>query len=1084
VATEFEFCLLGPLLVRRCGVVTPVTRGKERAVLAALLLGAGRVVSLDELAETLWGSSPPRSARVTLQNYVRRLRRALADTDGSRISTLPHGYLISVAASELDASKFEALQDAARDAAREGAWDQAAAQLRAALSLWRGEPLADVPSELLAQRVVPRLTEMRLQAVEARINADLHLGRHGEVIGELRQLVSVHPLRERLHALLMLALYRDGQQAEALAAYQRARRVLIDELGAEPGLELRRLEHQILTADPALETLPPLPADSEPEPARAGSGPGDAGAGGGPRAPGLSPAAGAAVPRLLPAPVAHFAGRRSELKTLSRLLDQAGAQAQGTVVISAIGGTAGVGKTALAVHWAHRVAGLFPDGQLYVNLRGYDPGQPMPAAEALAGFLRTLGLPGPQIPAELAERAAAYRSLLADRRVLIVLDNARDAEQVRPLLPGEPGCLVVVTSRDMLTGLVARDGADRVLLDVLPPADAMALLRALIGPRVDRKPEAAVRIAGLCCCLPLALRVAAELATARPRVPLAVLADELEQQQHRLDLLEAGGDSATAIRQVFSWSLRHLDPATVSAFGLAAQHPGPDLDAWALAALAGCSHEQADPMLRELARAHLIQAVGASRYGMHDLLRAFGRELASSDAGGIDAHAALTGLLVYLQHAAAAAMDILFPAEAGQRPRPLLTADPLPPFTGEAQARAWLDAERATLVAATVQAADKGWHAHAINLAGITHRYLTVGGYYAEAVTVQQSALHAAELAGDLDAEADALLNLGDVRQRQSQHEDALRCLERAHELTRLTGDQAAEYRVLSGLAMINYLQGRYRQAVGNYQQILDLCQSAGSQRQQIRALLGLGTIALLTGRYQQADRQLRQAADLCGVIGERVYLANALANLGDLHLRQGSYQEAADHLERSAAICRDSGDHVSATYAACYLARTAVRQGQYHPAEKRLRAALARFRASGNRHGETQAIACLSELELRCGRYRRARKNLEQALAICDETGDLADRAEALNLLGEVLLATGDAAQARVRHHDALALASQLEDPYQQAHAHRGLGNAEAALGNHTQAGRHFEQALARYTELGTPEAGQIRTQLADKTR
>jgi DNA-binding SARP family transcriptional activator/Tfp pilus assembly protein PilF len=1061
---DAEFCLLGPLLVRARGATLPTLPGKQRVLLATLLLQGNCMVPLDQLAEALWGDMPPASAHGTLRDYVKELRKQLVVTGESRIATVPGGYVFRIGPGELDVFSFEELRAGAMQAARDREWARASDRWRAAELLWRGEPLADVPSELLRAREVPRLTEMRLQGLESRIEADLQLGRHADVIADLRRLTVMHPLRERLHALLMLALYRDDQQAAAQAVFHEVRAVLIEELGTEPGPGLRQLHQQILAADPALDL--PVPAH------------------GGRAAP--ETVAGqprAIVPRRLPAAVSHFTGRAAELAVLDQLIEHASQDAPGTAVISAIAGTAGVGKTALALAWAHQVADRFPDGQLHVNLRGYDTGEPVSAEVALAAFLRALGMPGPAIPAEAEERAAAYRSLLADRRMLIVLDNAARVEQVRPLLPGFSSCVTLVTSRDSLAGLVARDGAIPVELDLLPPEDAVGLLRELIGERAAADPNAAARLAGCCCRLPLALRVAAELATARPGVPLAVLVGELEQRQRRLDLLEAGGDSATAIRQVFSWSLRHLDPATASAFGLAAQHPGPDLDAWALAALAGCSHEQAEPMLRQLARAHLIQPVGASRYGMHDLLRAFGRELASSDAGGIDAHAALTGLLGYLQHAAAAAMDILFPAEAAQRPRPPLAAGPLPPVTGEAPARAWLDAERATLVATTVHAAGNGWPAHAINLAGIVHRYLTVGGYYAEAVTIHESALRAAELDGDLDAEARALLNLGDIRQRQSQHEDALRYLERAHELTRLTGDQAAEYRVLSGLAMINYLQGRYRQAVGKYQQILDLGRSADSQRQQIRALLGLGTIALLTGRYQQADRQLRQAADLCVVIGERVYLANALANLGDLHLRQGSYQEAADHLERSMAICRDSGDHVSATYAACYLARTGVRQGQYYPAEKRLRDALARFRTSGNRHGETQAIACLSELELRCGRYRQARENLEQALAICDETGDLADRAEALNLLGEVLLATEDPAQARVRHHDALALASQLQDPYQQAHAHRGLGNAEAALGNHVHARRHLEQALARYAELGTPEAGHIRAQLAGKT-
>ncbi len=381
MAEETEFCLLGPLVVRSGGVVLPVSRGKQQAVLAALLLNAGRVVPLDELTETPWGADPPPSARGAVHNNVMRLRKALRATGGSRISTLPHGYMITVDPGELDLARFEDHLAAARTAARGASWDTAATRAGAALSLWRGTPLEDVASELLAVREAPRLAEMRLQALEVRIDADLHRGRQGEVIGELRQLADAHPLREHLHALLMVALYREGRQAEALAAYQHARQILIDELGTEPGPGLRQLHQQVLAADPSLAAPEPALWMREPSPS--------------------------ATPHELPAGARHFTGRSQELAALTGMLDTADQQTPGTVVISAIGGTAGAGKTALAVHWAHQVAGQFPDGQLYVNLRGYDPGQPMTATDALAGFLRSLGVPGQDIPPQADQRATA-----------------------------------------------------------------------------------------------------------------------------------------------------------------------------------------------------------------------------------------------------------------------------------------------------------------------------------------------------------------------------------------------------------------------------------------------------------------------------------------------------------------------------------------------------------------------------------------------------------------------------------------------------------------------------------------------------
>jgi tetratricopeptide (TPR) repeat protein/DNA-binding XRE family transcriptional regulator len=801
---------------------------------------------------------------------------------------------------------------------------------------------------------------------------------------------------------------------------------------------------------------------------------------------------GPGVPRQLPAGARHFTGREAELVVLDDLLAEAAADGQGTAAITAISGTAGVGKTALALRWAHQVAHRFPDGQLYVNLRGYDQDDPVPAETALASFLRALGVPGPDVPAGAEDRAAAYRSLLAGRKMLIVLDNAARVEQVRPLLPGGASCFTLVTSRDSLPGLVARDGAVPVELDPLPRADAVSLLGALIGERVSADQDAAERLAERCCRLPLALRVAAVRATARTGVPLAVLADELGRQS-RLDLLEAGGDSATAVREVLSWSLRHLDPATARAFDLAALHPGPDLDAWALMALAGGAlagrgpdepgHDEAEQRLSELALAHLLQPAGPCRYGLHDLLRAYGCERAAAGASGIDERGALTGLLDYLRDTAAAAIAIVYPAGGEHRPRLPGHAQPLSPVTGEQSARHWLEAERATLIAAIAFAARSGWPGHATILAGLLAEHLEVGGHYAEAVTVHQSGLHAARLGGDPQAEATALRNLGEIRLRQGEHAEALLCFEQAWKLTRRTGNTPAEYHVLHGLARLNRMQGRYHEAARYYQEILDLSRSTGSQRQQIRGLYGLGDIALRTGKYEQAACQLREAASLCDVTGDQVFLAYVLNNLGYLRLLQGRYRQADDYLGRCLAVCLETGDQVIGTYASCWLALSRVRAGHYSEpeVESGLREALARFRAAGNRHGEAQALICLGEFELRAGRPQEARDDLDQAQLIAAQTGELDERAEALNLLGQVFLATADPDSARSRHDEALMLATQLGDPYQRALAHRGLAAAEAALGNQAEARRHSERELACLADLGIPEPGDPSQRVVD---
>lgn len=1015
MATTTEFCVLGPLVVRVDGVPVPVPAGKQRAVLAALLLGANRTVSLDELAETLWGEDLPLSARVSVQNYVMRLRKALGEGCGARISTGANGYVLRVEAGELDLHRFEELLGAAWTAARDERWQQAADDATAALALWRGDALADVASDVLAARETPRLAELRLQAQVTRLDAELHLGRHTEVIGELRQLTGAHPLREHLHALLMLALYRDGRQAEALAVYHIARRALLDELGTEPGSELQELNQRVLTADPALWAQDPTTdsaADSD-----------------------------AAVPRELPPLASHFTGRESELKRLTELLDRAADQAPGTVVISAIGGTAGVGKTALAVNWAHQVADRFPDGQLYVNLRGYDPQQPLSAADALAFFLGSLGVPGPEVPAEDEERAARYRSLLAGKRVLIVLDNASSAEQVRPLLPGSAGCMVLVTSRDMLAGLVARDGAVRLDLAMLSAAESLELLRALVGRRVDAEPAAAAALVALCAQLPLALRVAAELASARPTATLADLTSELASHERRLDVLDAVGDPRTAIRAVFSWSYRNLEPAVARAFRLLSLHPGSDLDVYALAGLTGATLAQARYVSDMLVRASLVEQAKDGRFALHDLLRAFGRDLVAEHDGEDESRAALTRLFDYYLSTAAKVMDVLFPGDSSHY-RPRIPASPAPsPSTDDARAaRAWLDAERANLVATATYAASHGWPEHAIGFSGTLFRYLDHGGHVLDAVSVYTAARQAAQETGDFGAEAAALVALGSVSRVRGRYQQAASYHEQALTLFRRTGDRIGQARTLNSLGLVANHLGEYTTAIQHYQQSLSLYRDAGDRNGQAVELNALGGIADQRGDSEQAVGYFRQALALFRETGYESGEAMALGNLGVMTGRLDSHQEAADYLLQ----------------------------------------ALALFRKVGSRRGEALALGYLANVDRHLGRLPQAYDRQLQSLEICREIGDPAAEAEAHHSLGEVLLAAGRLADARAEYGVALRMASQIGHKQGQAYAHDGLAQYYHASGELSLASEHWRQALAHFTELGFPQAEQIRARLA----
>jgi DNA-binding SARP family transcriptional activator len=1005
-----EFCLLGPLVVRSGGAPVLVPPGKQRAVLAVLLLNAGHVVGLDELTRALWGDEPPLSARVIVQNNVGRLRKVLGGRD--RIRTLPGGYVITVAPGELDLARFERLLTQARTAAGRQDWRASAASAAQALALWRGEPLADTGARALSLRELPRLTEMRLRTVETRVEADLHCGRHREVIGELRGLAAEHPLRERVHGLLMLALYQDGRQGEALAAYRQARRGLVEELGAEPGAGLRELHQRILSGDPSLAAGP---------------------------APGGQDAC-RVVPRQLPAGIRHFTGRTSELAALTTLLGD-GAEGPAAVIISAIDGTAGVGKTALALHWAHQTAERFPDGQLYVNLRGYDLYQPLRATDALAGLLHALGERGQDIPPAEEDRAARYRSLLAGRRMLVVLDNARSAEQVRPLLPATPSCVTVVTSRDSLAGLVARDGAVRLDLDLLPPAEAAGLLTALIGERAAADPDAVMRLAGQCCRLPLALRVAAELVTAWPATPLADLVTELADQQRRLDLLAAGEDARTEVRAVFRWSYRCLDADAARAFRLAGLHPGPSLDRYALAALAGTGLRQAGELLQVLARAHLIQPAGPGRYGMHDLLRAYAAEQAAAQDGEQEQRAALTRLFDHYLHGAATAMDALYPAEGHRRPPVDRPSTPAPPTGDVATARGWLDAERASLVAVAEHAAAGGWPGHATRLAAILFRYLDCGGHFPDAITIYGCARRAARQVGDHAAEATALVNLGTVDWRQGRYPQASRCQEQALALFRRADDLIGAGRALTNLGLVAGHLGRYPQSARYHEQALASYHQAGERSAEARALSDIASISLRQGRYQQATDRLGQALAVFRELGDRTGEAATLLMLGITLLREGRYPQATAHLEQGLALCCEYG----------------------------------------NQNGQASALATLGDVSLREGRHGEAISYQRQALEMARVVGNRHGEAEALNGLGEALTAAGQPGPAGDHLLRAQELAGQIGDRYALARAHEGLGRARQASGDPGGARRHWEQALGHYAGLGAPEAGRVRVSLRE---
>jgi DNA-binding SARP family transcriptional activator/tetratricopeptide (TPR) repeat protein len=872
---------------------------RQRAVLAVLLLDLGRAVPLEVLIDRVWGEDPPPSVRNVVYGYVTRLRAVIADHQdpGITLSRRPGGYLLQATPDRVDLARFRRL---VADAAAAGDDERAGALLGEAIGLWRGPALDGLDS--------PWLNDMRatLELERAGVAADLNdirlrRGEHGALAGELAARAAESPADERLIGQLMLALYRCGRQADALHWFEQTRRHLADELAARPGPQLAALHQRILRADPALA--------AGPGPAR---GPAAAEAIAGPDGRARP------VPRELPADVSAFTGRAAELAELDRLLAErapgtgtAGAAGRArAAVISAVSGTAGVGKTALAVHWAHRAAaaGRFPDGQLHVNLRGYDPARPVTAADALAGFLRTLGVPGPDIPPGQDQRAARYRSLLAGKRMLIVLDNAGTAEQVRPLLPGTPGCAVLVTSRDALAGLVARDGATRLDLDLLPPGEATALLTELIGARAETDPDAVADLARQCARLPLALRVAAELAAARPAVPLTDLIADLAGQQQRLDLLDAADDPRTAVRAVFSWSYQQLTGEAARMFRFLGLHPGPDISVCAAASLAAVAEAEARRLLRELARAALTAEHIPGRYAFHDLLRAYAAEQTHADDNQDDGAAAVGRVLDHYLHTAARAALLLNP-----------TKDPValaPPRPGTApgqpadhrQALAWFEAEHQVLLAAVSLAAESGFDAHAWQLPWAMASFLQARGHYQEWAATQRTALAAAARLGDTAAQAQsgrllamACTELGDHEQALGHYADSLTLYQRL-------GDRLGQAKVLQHLGGLAERQGRHADALGHAEQALHLYQAVGDKASEAEALNAVGWCHDLLGDYHQARAFCRQALALSAEIGHRWVEGAAWDSLGYAEHHLGHLAEAVGCYERALSLYREAG--------------------------------------------------------------------------------------------------------------------------------------------------------------------------------
>jgi DNA-binding SARP family transcriptional activator/tetratricopeptide (TPR) repeat protein len=918
--------VLGPVTVWRDGHEVAAGQPRQRAVLGLLAARANRVVSRGELVDAVWGHEPPATAEGGIYTYVAGLRRVLEPdrprpspersrrAPASLLVSAGGGYLLRLGPGCLDADRFERSLGTARGMRAAGDPRGAARAVDEALGLWRGMPFAGVPGPF-AEAERQRLTELHTTAAEERADLMLAKGQAAEAIPELTALVAEHPLRERARGLLMIALYRCGRQAEALRVFRQARQRLAEDLGLDPGVELTRIHQQLLAMDPALDVVQAGPEAEDTAvvglpPAAGGAAP----AGAAPAAPSAAAAdSGAAAAVLVPCPAqlppepAGFAGRTAELGWLHAL--EADPVSCPIVLVT---GTAGVGKTTLAIRFARQAGPRFPDGQLYVNLRGFDPGTaPVSPSAALAGFFDALGVPPRHVPATLEAQSALLRTLLDGKRMLLLLDNAHDADQVRPLLPGCADCMVVVTSRSQLTGLVVAEGARPLPLDVLDPEEATELLvRRLGSERVKAEPDAVAALVEQSACLPLALSVTCARAAARPAARLADLSAELADALDRLDALRTG-EVTTDLRAVFSWSVDKLCPPAARTFRLFGLHPGPDISAAAVASLTAATLPAARAALAELTRASLLTEDADGRFGCHDLLRTYAAELAAAAETQDERAAARRRLLDHYLATAQTASTLLYAARDSV-PLPPRAAGVTPrEFTGDQYESAleWFAAEHRVLRNLVEFALAQGADEHCWKLSWYWVPVLKRRGQLHEVLGVQRTAMRAAGRLGDNDALAHVHWDLGHVSGRLGDYQAADEHLRRALGLFTALGDQLGIAQATHGIGLILTFQDRWAQAIDHAAEGLRLRRAFGNQSAVAYSENTVGWIRAHLGQHDEALTHCRRALELHRESGSKTGMADTLDSIAYAYAGLADYHRAIAYYEQSLDMYRLIGD-------------------------------------------------------------------------------------------------------------------------------------------------------------------------------
>jgi tetratricopeptide (TPR) repeat protein/DNA-binding SARP family transcriptional activator len=1042
-----DFTLLGDVTAHHNDRSIPLV-DMHRKLLAVLLFSPNKLVPKGDAIRLMWGShaDAPLTVDKMVTQYASRLRTALAAADGvKRVVSRSAGVMIEVDLATVDWHVFRGHLERGRLAQRAGDQSVAADELSRGLQLWQGEPLADIRPHL-----APIRTEMenrRLEAAELLAGIELDRGDADRVVSLLAGLAHNHLGRDRLIAQLIRALHTTGQRSEAIATYLRSKQFMAKRLGLDPASETEDAYQAVLHS----RRVRPSAA---------------------------APAGPAQVPR----DASHYTGRDAELDQLRCLIPQveqppdalAPYQAAGlNTTICAIDGMAGVGKTAFAIHAAHQLAPWFPDAQLFLDLHAHSKNAPrIEPSEALERLLRALGVESAKIPQHLDDRAALYRDRLVGRRVLILLDNAYNADHVRPLIPAASGCLVLITSRRRLTAL---DDAQPLSLDTLPAADAAALLRSVAGRlRLQGAENAVERIVELCGRLPLAIRIVAARLRTHPVWQPELLAERLSDVRLQLGELDDGERTASA---AFTLSYRDLDDEQRRAFRLLGLVPGRDIDTCAAAALIGTTVRRTARLLHDLLDAHLIGEQVEGRYVLHDLMRRYAADQSEAEDAAADRRLALCRWLDQQLQMAKAAMDLLYPPSQERRPRPL--DHPVLSIATPLSARGWLDMERANLIAAAGHAIEYGRADFAIALDAVLYRYLLVGSYYLDAYALHEHALYAAQQSGARAAEGIILGHLGNTSRPLGRWEDALDYLRRALVVHEEVGDRNEQAITLRVIGMVLGQHGRYAKAIEYLRQALALARELGNEEHEADTLAAIGNVHFHLGEFAEQVRCYHQARRIVTRIGDRVGEAGLLCNLGALLESRGRYADAIAHYRQALDILTDVGDRAREAIVLSNIGEVHRKQGQHQVAVAEHTQALSIFREIENLPGEGGTLSYLAATYAALGQIEHALDLYEDALAIAHQIGDHTLEAEVLSRLGDACRVHGRSARALTAYLSAHAMAGQIGNPYERARASAGVGLLLAAEGQPWVGHWYLRQALSDFTALRVVEALELAAHL-----